>query len=346
MCRRRSYLGSGIITAVGCGEPQSRRRETKKMKTIALIGCGRISDRHIEAIGVNHGLEIAVVCDKVEEKARATASRLNVPYVRDYRDIRGVDIATILTPSGLHPQHAAEIAEDTDAPYVLCEKPLSLTLREAYEMFRRIDKAGKTLLPVYQNRYNPLVTFTKDLIDSGHLGKIHHFICNVLWNRNDDYFKNDWHGTRELDGGVLYTQASHYVDMLHYFFGEVVDHKGIGGSLRGFEVFDSVAATMSFQSGVVGTLNATVSTYRKNYRTEFTLIAERGTLRLAGTNLNTIEFWDVDDMDKPNIDFTIDHVYGKGHDTMYKYIVDERWEMFPARKDVLSGIRLMEMLSY
>ncbi len=190
------------------------------------------------------------------------------------------------------------------------------------------------------------MAFTKNLIDSGHLGKIHQFICNVLWNRNDDYFKNDWHGTRELDGGVLYTQASHYVDMVHYFFGEVVEHKGIGGSLRGFEVYDSVAAAMSFQSGVVGTINATVSTYKKNYRTEFTLIAEKGTLRLAGTNLNTIEFWDVEGMEKPDIDFTIDHVYGKGHDTLYQYIVEERWDMFPSRKDVLSGIRLMEMLSY
>jgi len=302
--------------------------------------------RHIEAISTNHGIEIAMVCDKDEPRAKAAATLLNVPYVTDYRLISGVDIAAVLTPSGLHPKHAAEIAECTDTPYVLCEKPLSLTLREAYELFTRIDKAEKVLLPVYQNRYNPLVVYTKNLIDSGRLGKIHQFICNVLWNRNDDYFKIDWHGTRELDGGVLYTQASHYVDMVHYLFGEVMEHKGIGGSLRGFEVYDSVSAAMNFTNGVVGTLNATVSTYRANYRTEFTLIAEKGTIRLAGTNLNTIEFWDVEGLEKPNIDFTIDHVYGKGHDTMYRYIEEERWDQFPSRQDVLSGIRLMEMLSY
>ena len=315
-------------------------------RSVALVGCGRIMARHIEAIAANPGIEITLVCDKDEAKAKAAASQLKVPYVTDYRKIRGVDVAAVLTPSGQHPQHAAEIAECTDTPYILCEKPLSLTLREAYELFARIDKAGKVLLPVYQNRYNPLVAYTKDLIDSGRLGKIHQFICNVLWNRNDDYFKIDWHGTRELDGGVLYTQASHYVDMVHYLFGDVVEHKGIGGSLRGFEVYDSVSAAMSFQSGVVGTINATVSTYKKNYRTEFTLIAEKGTLRLAGTNLNTIEFWDVEGLEKPDIDFTIDHVYGKGHDTLYQYIKEERWDMFPSRKDVLSGIRLMEMLSY
>ena len=322
------------------------RPERRRMKKIALVGCGRIMQRHVEAIGANAGVEIALVCDKDEARAREAGERLGVPHVTDYRKIRGVDVVAVLTPSGLHPQHAAEIAEATDAPRVLCEKPLSLTLREAYELFARVDRAGKILLPVYQNRYNPLVAHVKGLIDSGRLGKIHQFICNVLWNRNDDYFKIDWHGTRELDGGVLYTQASHYVDMVHYFFGDVVEHKGIGGSLRGFEVYDSVSAAMSFKSGVVGSLNATVCTYRKNYRTEFTLVAERGTLRLAGTNLNTIEFWEVEGLEKPEIDFTIDHVYGKGHDTLYRYIVEERWDMFPSRKDVLSGIRLMEMLSY
>lgn len=316
------------------------------MKKIAMVGCGRILNRHVEAIAAAAGVEIALVCDVDEAKAKAASARLGVPYVTDYRRIKGVDVAAVLTPSGLHPRHAAEIAECTDVPYVLCEKPLSLTLREAYELFARMDKAGKVLLPVYQNRYNPLVAFTKDLIDQGRLGQVYQFICNVLWNRNDDYFKIDWHGTLELDGGVLYTQASHYVDMVHYFFGEVVEHKGIGGSLRGFEVYDSVSAAMRFQSGVVGTLNATVSAYKTNYRTELTLLAEKGTLRLAGTNLNTIEYWDVEGLEKPAIDFTLDHVYGKGHDTLYGYIAEERWNMFPSRKDVLSGIRLMEMLSY
>lgn len=315
-------------------------------KKIALIGCGRISNRHIEAVSETPGLQITQVCDIDEGKASETAEKLGVSYVTDYHQIKDVDIAVVLTPSGMHPLHAAEIAEHTDIPFILCEKPISLTVREAYELFDRIDKTGKTLLPVYQNRYNPLVKLIKKLLESGCLGKLYHFSCNVLWNRNDSYFNIDWHGTRTLDGGVLYTQASHYVDMLHYFFGEVVEHKGIGGNLRGLEVFDTVAATMSFRCGIVGTLNATVSVYQKNYLTEFTLIAENGTIRLSGTNLNRIDFWDVKDMEKPDMDFTINHIYGKGHDTLYQYIAEEKWEMFPSRDDVLSGIRLMETLSY
>ena len=316
------------------------------MKRIALVGCGRISRRHIEAIEATSGIELALVCDVDMEKAEELAQKLSVEAVQNYNDIRNVDIVSVLTPSGLHPKHVAEIAENTDAPYIVCEKPLSLTMREAYEMLRRVDNAGKKLLPVYQNRYNPLVKYIKKTIDSGSLGMIHQFVCNMFWNRNDDYFNIDWHGTKELDGGVLYTQASHYVDMIHFFFGEVTDHKGIGGSLRGLEVYDSVSAVCRFESGTVGTINATVSAFRKNYLTEFTIIAEKGTIRLSGTNLNKIDFWDVDGVEKPDMDFSINHVYGKGHNAMYGYIAQERWDMFPSEEDVLSGIRLMELLSY
>ncbi len=316
------------------------------MKKIALVGCGRIMPRHVEAIAANPGLALVLVCDKNEARAQAAAEKLGVPYVLDYRQIRGADVISVLTPSGLHPRHVSNIAELTDATHIICEKPLSLTLREAHEVYRRVAKAGKQLLPVYQNRYNPLVAYVKGLIDGGRLGQIHQFICNVLWNRNDEYFQIDWHGTSEFDGGVLYTQASHYVDMVHYFFGEVVSHKGEGGALRGFEVFDSVSAVLRFKSGVVGTINATVDVFEKNFATEFTLIAEKGTVRLSGTNLNQIDFWNVQGLAKPELDFKLDHQYGKGHNMLYQYVRAENWGMFPSQEDVLSGIRLMEMLSY
>ena len=316
------------------------------MKSVALVGCGRISKRHIEAIQEHPELEIKLVCDNNEEKACALANELNVEYVTDYKLIKDVDVISVLTPSGSHPLHVAEIAENTNVPYIICEKPLSLTVREAYELFDRIDKTDTKLLPVYQNRYNPLVVKLKELIDSGKLGNLHQFICNVLWNRNDAYFDIDWHGTRSLDGGVLYTQASHYVDMVHYFFGELVSGKGQGGMLRELEVYDSVSAVMRFKSGIVGSLNTTVDTYEKNYETEFTLIAEKGIIRLGGTNLNTIVHWNVEGIEKPNMDFKLDHVYGKGHNKLYDYVAKEDWAKFPSREDILSGIRLMEKLSY
>ena len=313
---------------------------------LALVGCGRIAKRHIEAVQAVSGIDIAVVCDIDVNKAKAVAEQLSVPYLTDYKQLKGVDFVSVLTPSGMHPQHVIEIAETTTIPYIVCEKPISLTQREVYEMFDRVKKAGKTLLPIYQNRYNPLIVFLKELIDRGKLGKIHQFVCNIFWNRNDEYFNIDWHGTKAYDGGVFYTQASHYVDMIHFLFGKVKNAYGVGGDLRKFQVHDSVSAICEMQNGTVGALNATVSTYRTNYLTELTIIGEKGTVRLSGTNLNQIDFWDVEGMEKPDMDFKIDHQYGKGHDTMYEYIVQKKWEMFPSYEDVLSGIQLMERISY
>ncbi len=317
------------------------------MKKIALVGCGRISQRHIEAIQATEGVEIAIVCDVVESKAKKASELLGgIPYTTDFHTLCDVDAVSVLTPSGLHPRHVIELAESTNIPYIICEKPISLTVREAIEMMDRVTKAGKTLLPVYQNRYNPLVAFTRELIQSGKLGKIFQFVNNIFWSRGDEYFAIDWHGTQDLDGGVLYTQASHYVDMIHYFFGEIKQSKGIGGSLRKLEVQDTISAVCEFESGVVGTINATVSTYQKNFLTEFTLIAEKGTIRLSGTNLNKIDFWNVEGMERPNMDFSINHEYGKGHDMLYRYFADGRLDVFPSREDILSGIALMQRLSY
>lgn len=320
----------------------------------ALIGCGRISKRHIEALDATAAADLSAVCDIDASRLKSgllsqdSTRNRDLLRVTDYRHLAGqsVDAVAVCTPSGMHPAHGADVAEFTDIPNVIVEKPISLTVREAVELYRRVAEAGKRLLPVFQNRYNPLIQFVRNLIIDGTLGVVHQFNVNIFWNRNDEYFNIDWHGTRDLDGGVLYTQASHYVDMLLYLFGPVTHAKGIGGRLRGLEVQDSISAVLQHENGAVGSLNCTVSTYRRNYQTEFTVIGSKGTVRLQGTNLNTIEFWDVEGMEKPDMDFTIDHIYGKGHDTMYEYIVNGRWEMFPTREEVLAGIELMERLSF
>lgn len=315
------------------------------MKRIALIGCGRISTRHIEAIEAHPELEIAVVCDIDKSKAKKTADRTGARCTGNLRDINGVDIASILTPSGLHPQHIDDIARYSNVPLIVTEKPISLSVKEAMESWEVVKQTGKRLLAIYQNRYNPLILAVRDLLNSGKLGRVYQFICNVLWNRSDEYFAIDWHGSKSLDGGVLYTQASHYVDMLLFLFGEWDSCKGVGGDLRQLEVFDSFSAVIKFKNGTIGSLNASVNAYEKNYATEFTLIAEKGIIHMSGTNLNIIDHWNVEGMEKPDLDFLLDHEYGKGHNTLYEHIANEKWDDFPSRSEVLSGIRMMEELS-
>lgn len=318
----------------------------KMLIKVGFAGCGRISRRHFDAIRATDGIGIGVVCDILEERAKSAAAELNVPYVTGIKDIGGMDVIAIATPSGMHPKNVMEAITETDAKYIVCEKPVSLTVREAVEMYKCANKYNKVILPVYQNRYNPLVIFIKDLICSGKLGKIFQFNFNILWNRNEDYYKNSWHGSADLDGGVLYTQASHYVDMMLFLFGEIKEAKGFGGRLRELDVLDSVSSAVLFKNGVVGSFNATVCAYRKNYLTEATIIAEKGNIRLSGANLNTIEYWDVDKMEKPDLDFNLEHIYGKGHNILYNYIASGDYSKFPSLEEVLSGIALMEKLSF
>jgi UDP-N-acetyl-2-amino-2-deoxyglucuronate dehydrogenase len=299
----------------------------------------------VEAISATSGLAISQVCDIDRQRARELGERLRVPWTDSIGSITDSDVVTIATPSGLHPQHVIEVASSAAAPTIVCEKPVSLTIRELVEMYERVTQGGKRLLPVFQNRYNPLVVLLRDLVKSGKLGTVYQCVVNVFWNRNDAYYRESWHGTIDRDGGVLFTQASHYIDLLIFLFGSPVRVVGIGGKARGFHTQDTVSAVFEFSGGICS-LNATVNTYHSNYCTEATLIAQRGTIRVSGTNLNTIEHWDVEGMEKPDIDFTIDHVYGKGHDAMYSHLVNSRFEEFPSFEDVYSGIAVAEQLAY
>jgi UDP-N-acetyl-2-amino-2-deoxyglucuronate dehydrogenase len=312
---------------------------------LVIVGCGRISQRHVEAISTTPGLEIVQVCDINQERAKAVGERLGVPWTCSIESITDSDVVTIATPSGLHPRHVTQVASSAAAQTIICEKPVSLTIRELVEMYDHVRQAGKRLLPVFQNRYNPLVVFLRDLVRSGNLGAVYQCVVNVFWNRNDAYYRDSWHGTIDRDGGVLFTQASHYIDLLIFLFGYPVRVVGSGGNARGLPTQDTVSAVFEFP-GRVCSLNATVNTYNQTYRTEATFIAQRGTIRVAGTNLNTIEFWDVDGMQKPDIDFKLDHVYGKGHDTMYSHLVKGRFEEFPSFEDVYAGIAAAEQLAY
>ncbi len=314
-------------------------------KKVALVGCGRIAKRHIDAINSTEGIEISVVCDSDEGKARETAESLGIKHVTEISEINGVDVISITTPSGLHPEHIKTSIEKSDATCIVCEKPIALTVTETMDLFSFAKDNKKILLPVYQNRYNPLVEFIRELIKKGVFGEIFQFNVNIFWNRNDEYFKVDWHGSPDMDGGILYTQASHYVDMLLYFFGNLDDYKGLNGDLRNLDIKDTISAVFKFKSGTVGTLNATISTFRENYITEMSIIGKKGTVHLTGTNLNTISFWDVDGLEKPDIDFTENDGHLRGHDKMYEHIVQGNFELFPSVEEVLEGIDLMEKLS-
>ena len=160
-------------------------------------------------------------------------------------------------------------------------------------MIQAAERANKRLFIVKQNRFNPPVVAVKDLIDQGKLGKIYSIQLNCFWNRNPDYYKNSWKGTKDLDGGTLYTQFSHFIDLLYWFVGDVesvhahtdnFDHQGL------IEFEDTGVVIMKFLNGVIGTIHYTVNAYKKNMEGSLTIFAEKGTVKIGGQYLNELEY--------------------------------------------------------
>lgn len=312
---------------------------------VAIVGCGKIAEQHLRAIKHVPGVELTAVCDVDFERARSCGESHDVPAVTRIDDLPGVDVVTVATPSGFHARNTIEALKTTQAGVVVCEKPLALTAGEAAEVYEVSSSARKTVAPVYQLRYTPAFEALRNLVRDGGLGAVYQVVVNLFWNRNDDYYKIKWHGTREHDGGVLFTQASHYVDMLLYLFGMPSSVHGEGGRQRGLEVADTSSAVMRFPAGTVASINATVSTYRKNFATEATIIAERGTIRLSGTNLGEVDMWDVNDEAAPPESFTADDAHKRGHEGLYAALRDGALERLPSKDEVLAEIELMERLS-
>ncbi|MDP2722168.1 MAG: Gfo/Idh/MocA family oxidoreductase [Bacteroidales bacterium] len=267
----------------------------------ALVGCGRIGQRHAEHI-VNHG-NLVALCDIDPLKLEALTQQYNLPGYSDIDDLlrseKNIDVISICTPNGLHAQHT--IKSLRAGYHVLCEKPMCINVHECGEMIQAAEKASKRLFIVKQNRFNPPVVAVKNLIDGGKLGKIFTVQLNCFWNRNPEYYSSsDWKGTRSLDGGTLYTQFSHFIDLLYYMIGDVQDACAFAGNynhINQIEFEDNGVVALRFYNGVLGTINYTVNSYKKNMEGSITIFAEKGTVKIGGQYLNELEYQMIEDFE-------------------------------------------------
>ncbi len=268
----------------------------------AIIGCGRIAKRHAEQM-IKHG-QLVAVCDIVAAKADELAAVYNAKSYYSIDELllaeTGLDLVTICTPNGLHAFHSIKVLEA--GKDVLCEKPLCINVEEGKEMISAAEKAGKKLFVVKQNRYNPPVAFLKDLIVNGKLGKIYSFQINCFWNRPQAYY-TDWKGSKELDGGTLFTQFSHFIDLLYWLLGDVAAVKTVSKNFAhpSIEFEDTGIVAFEMRSGAIGSLNYTVNSFEKNMEGSFTVFAENGTVKIGGQYLNELEYCHVAGVEKPNL---------------------------------------------
>lgn len=320
---------------------------------IGLVGCGRISRNHVEAIAQIDGLRIAAVCDPVAERATATAAAVGgVPAFDSLeRMLAGaeVDVVTIATPSGLHARQT--IAAARAGKHVVCEKPMATSLADADAMVRACDEAGVQLFVVKQNRLNPPVQLLKRAIEKGRFGRLYLANCTVRWTRPQSYYDQaPWRGTWEFDGGAFMNQASHYVDLLQWLMGPPESVVAKTATLaRRIEAEDTGAAVIKFRSGALGVMEVTMLTYPKNLEGSITLIGERGTAKIGGTAVNRVDHWefaeyDDDDRLVEGVTTSPPNVYGFGHLPYYRNVLAAlRGEEFPDT-DGRGGRKSLELI--
>jgi UDP-N-acetyl-2-amino-2-deoxyglucuronate dehydrogenase len=302
---------------------------SEKTFRVALVGCGRISKNHFEAIDQVEGLALAAVCDADPERAAQAGAQWNVPHYTSYEKMlkeSKADVITIATPSGLHPDQGVEAARA--GKHVVMEKPMAISLTGADALVHACDKAGVQLFVVKQNRLNPPVQLLKRAIDKNRFGRIYMASCTVHWARPQEYYDQaPWRGTWEFDGGAFMNQASHYVDLIQWVMGPVESVMAKTATLaRRIETEDSGIAILKFRSGALGMIQVTMLAYPRNLEGSLTILGEKGSAKIGGTAVNKIEHWefaeyDDDDKEVEAANTNPPSVYGLGHQGYYRNVL-------------------------
>lgn len=298
----------------------------------AIIGCGRIGNRHAEHI-LKMGKLVAVFdtdFHKSEEiELRYGAKKFDSLEELLNSDLR-IDLISICSPNGLHAEQTIKALRA--GFHVVCEKPMALNVYDCGEMIKAAEKANKRLFVVKQNRFNPPVEALKKLIDEGILGKITNVQLNCFWNRNSEYYtQSDWKGTKALDGGILYTQFSHFIDLLYWLIGDVQEVNAFNSNFSHTEIEfeDTVVAVLKFYNGTLGTANFTINSHDRNMEGSIVIFGEKGTVKIGGQYLNELEYQLIDNFKIENLpEGNPANNYGKyfgsmsNHDKVYENVIE------------------------
>lgn len=326
---------------------------TEKIK-FGIIGCGRIAQRHAEHIN-NKGVLVAV-CDVVEEKADKMAATYQAKAFYSIEEFllqaKEMDVVAVCSPNGLHAGHAIKALQA--GFHVLCEKPMAIHLKDCGEMIQAAEKSNKRLFAIKQNRYNPPVAAVKKIIEEGRLGKINNVQLNCFWNRNADYYHNSWKGTQKLDGGTLFTQFSHFIDLLYWIAGDVQEVQAYMGNFvhQGIIEFeDTGVVILHFASGAIGSINYTVNSYNKNMEGSLTLFGEKGTVKIGGQYLNELEYQQIEGYTIENLpEGNKPNNYGNyvgsmsNHDKVYDNVIDVLQNNASITTSAFEGLKTVEII--
>lgn len=321
---------------------------------LGVVGCGRISKNHFQAIGAHRDdIQLVGVCDTNPDRLDSAASVHGVMGFESLTDLLAEaepDIVVLGTPSGLHARQAIEAAQS--GCHVVTEKPMATRWEDGRHMVEVFDRAGLRLFVIRQNRRNPTLQLLRRAAEKRRFGRIFLASVNVFWTRPQEYYDSDgWRGKWEFDGGALMNQASHYVDLLDWIVGPVESVQAYTGTLaRNIEVEDTGVVGLRWRSGALGSLNVTMLTYPKNLEGSITILGERGTVRIGGVAVNEVLRWEFDSTD-PDDDlarqcsYATSSVYGHGHTLYFENVIDVMRGKCEPETDGREGLRSLELLT-
>ena len=278
----------------------------KKKIRFAVVGCGHIGKRHAEMVVRDPGAELVALCD-IRPKEELGIEAYPVAFFSEMTSLLqsglDIDVINICVPNGLHAELAIQAIES--GHHVVIEKPMALQVQDAERVLQTSLKYQKEVFCVMQNRYSPPSVWIKQMIDSGRLGKIYLVQLNCFWNRDERYYKpGGWHGDACLDGGTLFTQFSHFIDIMYWLFGDIqhiqarfadFNHQ----QLTDFE--DSGLVTFEFVNGGMGCLNYSTAVWNKNMESSMLIVAENGSVKIGGQYMNEVEYCHIKDYEMPEL---------------------------------------------
>jgi UDP-N-acetyl-2-amino-2-deoxyglucuronate dehydrogenase len=319
----------------------------------AIIGCGRISYRHIEAIQANPSAELVALCDLNLARATERNEGIGVRLYQNYHEMltsEKIDVVNIMTPSGMHAEHAIEIIQ-LYKKHLVIEKPMSLRVSDGLRLIDIARKHGTKLFVAHQNRFNKAVQKIKSGIDGNLFGRIVLGTVRIRWSRGQAYYSRDpWRGTWALDGGALTNQAIHHIDLLRWLLGDVESVSAIAATrLVDVEVEDTACAWLKFKSGALGNIEATTATrpLNKDLEASLSVLGEGGVAITEGASVNRLTTWTFDETDLDEYSEEPPNVYGFGHNEVINNVVDvltKGGEPLVSGEDALASVKLLNAL--
>jgi UDP-N-acetyl-2-amino-2-deoxyglucuronate dehydrogenase len=321
----------------------------------AVVGAGHIGKRHAEMIMRHPEAKLVAVCDPSQEARKEVhADILQFASVEEMLDDSShIDVVSVCSPNGLHASHAL-IALDK-LKHVVIEKPMALHRADCEKIIHKALQVNRQIFCVMQNRYSPPSIWIKQILNEGLLGKIFMVHINCFWNRDERYYaKSQWKGTTDLDGGTLFTQFSHFIDIMYWLFGDI---SNIQARFRDFNHHtqtafeDSGVVQFDFLTGGSGSINFSTCIWNENFESSLTIIGERGTVKLGGQYMNEVQYCKIQDYTMPQLaqgNPANDYGGYKGSAANHSYIIANVVDTLKGRTNIttnaLEGMKVVEII--